>query len=61
MKQEDIELIEMTKNKLHLFGGREVVFGLIGEKKRLGWVYKDTGLPPTEEETNAVLAQEQRK
>ena len=54
MKQEDIELIEMTKNKLHLFGGREVILGPIGEKKRLGWVYKDTGLPPTEEETNAV-------
>jgi len=60
MKQEDIELIEMTKNKRHLFGGREVILGPVGEKKRLGWVYKDTGLPPTEEETNAVLEKQKK-
>jgi hypothetical protein len=60
MKQEDTEFIEMPKNKLYLFGGREVILGPVGEKKRLGWVYKDTGLPPTEEETNAVLEKQKK-
>jgi hypothetical protein len=60
MKQEDIELIEMMKNKPRLFGGREIILGFVGEKKRLRWVYKDTGLPPTEEETNAVIERQKK-
>jgi hypothetical protein len=60
MNQEDIEIIEMTKNTTHLFGGREIILAPIGKKQRIGWVYKDTGLPPTEEETEAVLEKQNK-
>lgn len=59
MNAEDIEIIEIMKNSPRLFGGKEVILGLVGEHKRLGWVYKDTGLPPTEEETKAVVQAKQ--
>jgi hypothetical protein len=51
MKQNHFEVFNKTKR---LFGGREIILAPIGEKQRIGWVYKDTGLPPTEEETEAV-------
>jgi hypothetical protein len=57
MNQEDIKVFNKTAR---LFGGREIILAPIGEKQRIGWVYKDTGLPPTEEETEAVLEKQKK-
>jgi len=57
MKQNHPEVFNKTKR---LFGGREIILAPIGEKQRIGWVYKDTGLPPTEEETEAVLRKQKK-
>jgi ABC-type enterochelin transport system substrate-binding protein len=40
-------LKEIKKNVTYTLNGKEIILAPIGKKMRIGWVYKDTGLPPT--------------
>jgi ABC-type enterochelin transport system substrate-binding protein len=41
----------MEQGVTKMFNGREVILAPYpGASYRIGWVYKDTGLPPTDEE-----------
>jgi hypothetical protein len=42
----------MKQGVTHLLNGREVILAPYnnGNMKRIGWVYKDTGLPPTDKD-----------
>ena len=41
----------MEKGETRLLNGREIILGYIDKRKRIGWVWKDTGLPASMEET----------
>jgi len=54
---DDDSMEDMLKqNIVGILNGREVTLGRYPEPPhRIGWVWKDTGLPPTEEEMKVAL------
>ena len=51
MKQEKPHTLEdlMKQGVTRMLNGREIILAPYnGNKHRIGWVYKDTGLPPTQ-------------
>ena len=46
----------LEQNMVRILGGREITLGRYPEPPhRIGWVWKDTGLPPTDEEMEVAL------
>jgi hypothetical protein len=46
----------LKQNLVGMLSGREITLGRYPEPPhRIGWVWKDTGLPPTEEEMKTAL------
>ena len=39
----------MKQGVTRLLNGREITFGYVDKQKRIGWVWKDTGLPASME------------
>ena len=40
----------MKQGVTYILDRKEIILAPIGKQMRIGWVYKDTGLPPTAED-----------